>query len=141
MLCDLGLYPSSPPTLWCDNIGATCLFANPAFHARTKHIQIDFHFVRDRVASKTLHVRFIPSKDNPADIFTKTTASPYFSLLRTKFNVVCPPSHLRGRNEPSKEKFNEPSKEKFEQSTQGNTQRLQIAQSTQGNTQRLQISQ
>jgi hypothetical protein len=52
MLCDLGFYLSSPPTLQCDNIGATYLFANPTFHARTKHIEIDFHFVRDKVASK-----------------------------------------------------------------------------------------
>jgi hypothetical protein len=131
MLCDLGIFLSSPPTLWCDNIGATYLSANSAFHARTKHIEIDFHFIRDKVASKTLDVRFIFSKDNLAEILTKPTASPYFSLMRTKLNVVSPPSRLWGRNEPSKETI--------QQSTQGNTQRLQISQ--EGNTQRLQISQ
>jgi len=103
MLCNLGIFLSSPPTLWCDNIGATYLSANPAFHARTKHIKIDFHFVRDKVASKTFDVRFISSKDNIADIFTKPTSSPYFSLMPTKLNVVFPMSCLRGHNEPSME--------------------------------------
>jgi hypothetical protein len=97
MLRDLGLFLHSPPTLWCDNIDATYLSANPAFHAQTKHIEIDFHFVRDKVASKTLTVRFISSKDNLADIFTKPTSSPYFSLMRTKLNIVSPMFRLRGR--------------------------------------------
>jgi hypothetical protein len=59
MLRDLGLYHPSPPTLRCDNIGATYLSANPAFDARTKHIEIDFHFIHDKVASKTENFGFL----------------------------------------------------------------------------------
>jgi hypothetical protein len=58
--------------LWCDNLGATYLSVNPVFHARTKHIEIDYHFVRERVARKQLNVQFISTNDQLADGFTKT---------------------------------------------------------------------
>ena len=68
LLKELGVFLSSAPILFCDNIGATYLSSNPAYHARTKHIEIDYHFVRDRVASKTLMVKFLSSKDQLADV-------------------------------------------------------------------------
>jgi histone deacetylase 1/2 len=87
LLGELGVIQRSPPVLWCDNIGATYLFANPVFHARTKHIEIDFHFVRERIAQKLLDVRFISSKDQLADIFTKTLPLPQFTACRRNLNL------------------------------------------------------
>jgi hypothetical protein len=64
----------SPPTakLWCDNLGAKYLCVNLVFHAGTKHMEVDYHFVRERVAQKLLQIDFVSSGDQVADGFTET---------------------------------------------------------------------
>jgi len=95
LLQELGIGQSTPPILWCDNIGATYMSVNPVFHARTKHVEIDFHFVRDRVADKSLVVRFVPSSDQIADVLTKPLVSAKFQNFCYKLNVRSPPLILR----------------------------------------------
>jgi hypothetical protein len=72
LLTELGVQHPPVARLWCDNSGAKYLSANPVFHTRTKHIEIDFHFVRERVAQKLLDIRFIHTGDQGADGFTKS---------------------------------------------------------------------
>lgn len=100
LLHDLGVFLPLAPTLYYDNIGATYLSSNPVYHARTKHIEIDYHFVRDRVAKKTLQVRLLSSKDQIADILTKPLPTVHFYLLQNNLTVV-PPSRLPGAIEAS----------------------------------------
>jgi histone deacetylase 1/2 len=62
LLGELSVSLQEHPCLWCDNLGAMYLSANPVFHARTKHIEIDYHFTRERVADKLLDIKFISTK-------------------------------------------------------------------------------
>lgn len=88
LLKELRVCQPRPPVLWCDNLGATYLTANPVFHARTKHIEVDFHFVRERVAMGALDVRFISSNDQIADGFTKPATRNMLDRLRYNLNLV-----------------------------------------------------
>ena len=63
LLRELRIPQPRPPALWCDNLGATYLTANLVFHAHTKHTEVDFHFVREKVALGVLEVRFVSSAD------------------------------------------------------------------------------
>lgn len=42
----------SPPKIWCDNLGAIALSSNPIYHGRTKHVEIDYHFIREKILHK-----------------------------------------------------------------------------------------
>ena len=71
LLYELGTPIPRSPVLWCNNIGTTYLSSNPVFHAHTKHVEIDFHFVRDMVADGSLVIHFLSNHDQLANIFTK----------------------------------------------------------------------
>ena len=88
LLDELGISQSRVRILWCDNIGATYLSATPVFHARTKHIEVDYHFVRERVARKQLEVRIISSDDQVADGFTKAQLLRQLVEFRRNLNVT-----------------------------------------------------
>jgi hypothetical protein len=87
LLDELRVSQSKAAVLWCDNIGATYLSANPVFHARTKHIEVDYHFVRERVAQKLLNIKFISSGDQVADGFTKSLSTRQLEIFRRNLNL------------------------------------------------------
>ena len=87
LLYELGVKTPQAARLWCDNIGATYLSANPVFHAQTKHIEVDFHFVRERVAQKLLEIRFIPTGDQLADGFTKPLTERRLNEFKYNLNL------------------------------------------------------
>jgi histone deacetylase 1/2 len=88
LLTELRMQHPPAARLWCDNLGATYMTANPVFHARTKHIEIDFHFVRERVAQRLLEVRHIGTNDQLADGFTKPLPIAKLLQFRNNLNLV-----------------------------------------------------
>ncbi|KAI5348760.1 hypothetical protein L3X38_001647 [Prunus dulcis] len=79
VLADMHEFLPEPPLLHCDNLSALALSSNPVFHSRIKHLDIDFHFIQERVQSKDFHVQYIPTDDQVADVFTKGLHGPVFS--------------------------------------------------------------
>lgn len=93
----MGLEQKITPLLLCDNLSAVCLSANPMFHKRTKHFEVDYHYVRERVAMKKLEVRHIPASLQIADVFTESLGHEPFFKLCSKLGVSLPPPlSLRG---------------------------------------------
>lgn len=68
-------------TLLCDNPSATYLSINTVLHSRTKHVDLDYHFVQDHVATKALNVAFVSSRDQLVDILTKPLSTAWFTLF------------------------------------------------------------
>ncbi|CAL2229046.1 unnamed protein product [Prunus armeniaca] len=84
LLHELGHPITHHVILNCDNLSTTYLAANPDFHARTKHIAIDYHFVRERVALGSHQVCFMPSTHQLANVFTKGLPTDRFARLISK---------------------------------------------------------
>jgi hypothetical protein len=95
LLHELGFPLKVPPSLLCDNLGATHLSFNPVHHSKMKHIQIDLHFVRDQVQKGTLHVRRVFTQDQLADLLTKPLSRARTEFLRTKIGLTDGSSILR----------------------------------------------
>ncbi|KAM2593886.1 hypothetical protein TB1_042978 [Malus domestica] len=96
LLVDVGVSLSCSPTLWCDNISAISLAKNPLFHAQTKHVKIDYHYIREKVLSNAVIVQFVCSQDQIADICTKSLSTSRVLLLRDKLSLQLPTFSLRG---------------------------------------------
>jgi hypothetical protein len=80
--------PLSRSTLvYCDNVSAVYLSTNLMQHQRTKHVQIDLHFVRHLVAVGDVRVLHIPTTSQFADIFTKGLPSSTFAEFRSSLNI------------------------------------------------------
>jgi hypothetical protein len=78
----------SATVAFCDNISSVYMSRNPVHHRRTKHIELDIHFVREKVAIGELRVTHVPSARQLADVFTKGLPSALFFDFRDSLSVT-----------------------------------------------------
>ena len=87
LLRELRVPLSKATIVYCDNVSAVYLSTNPVQHQRTKHIDIDIHFVRDKVATGQIRVLHVPSSLQYVDIFTKGLPNSLFTDFRDSLRV------------------------------------------------------
>lgn len=71
LLTELQLYDDAPLQLYCDNQAAINIINDPVHHDRTKHVEIDIHFIKEKLDEGALQVSFVKSVDQLADVLTK----------------------------------------------------------------------
>ncbi|GKV48803.1 hypothetical protein SLEP1_g55595 [Rubroshorea leprosula] len=96
LLYELYFPVSFPTVLYCDNISALYMSTNPIQHQRTKHIEIDLHFVRDKVASQQVRLQYVSSRHQWADILTKALPIMPFRYLRGNLCILSNPAQIEG---------------------------------------------
>uniref|UniRef100_A0A1Y1N3K4 Reverse transcriptase Ty1/copia-type domain-containing protein n=2 Tax=Photinus pyralis TaxID=7054 RepID=A0A1Y1N3K4_PHOPY len=74
--------------LYVDNQSAIKLVKNPIFHKRTKHIDVRYHFIKEKFQNGDIKIEYVRSEDQLADILTKPLVSVKFNKLRTKLGMM-----------------------------------------------------
>jgi len=93
MLQDIQITCAPPISILCDNTSAISISKNLVMHFKTKHIPIKYHFLREQVFEQKVKLEYVPSKEQVADIFTKSLPRETFEYLRQKLGVVATSSY------------------------------------------------
>jgi len=87
ILSSLNVIHTTPMLLHCDSQAALHISHNPVFHDRTKHIEVDCHFVRDAIILGDIGLSFVPTNEQLADICTKALEKQQYSFLLRKLDI------------------------------------------------------
>jgi hypothetical protein len=88
ILTDLFNHEMNPTTIHCDNQSYVKLSENPVFHDKSKYIEIKYHYIKDMVQRKTVHVQYFSTHEQIADIFTKPLAKTKFEYFRERLGLM-----------------------------------------------------
>ena len=90
LMSELGLVSQKACQLFCDNKAAISIVENPVQHDRTKHVEVDRHFIKENIESGVVEFPFVRSEDQLADILTKAVGAKNFSKVLDKLSVGNP---------------------------------------------------
>ena len=88
LLSDLQQKIEEPTVICCDNMSAIAMTKNPVFHARTKHIELRHHFIRDLVGEGEIQLQFVSTNDQPADVLTKAATVDRMEWFKKQLKIT-----------------------------------------------------
>jgi len=88
LLSYLGQLVDVPVVIYCDNISSILLANNPVYHARTNHIEVHYHFIREKILANEIDLIHVSTKNQVADIFTKALGTNKLKKFRQMLGVL-----------------------------------------------------
>lgn len=88
LLTELQITNEDPMKIYCDNKSTISIARNPVHHDRTKHVEIDRHFIKEKIEGGIIDVKYIPTNLQIADILTKALPRGVFDLLSSKLGMI-----------------------------------------------------
>jgi hypothetical protein len=101
LLQDLEQLVDTHVVIYCDNINIILLANNPVYHVRTKHIEVHYHFIREKVLGQEIDFIHVSTKDQIVDIFTKFLGTDKLRKFRKMLSVLEMDLSLKGSVENS----------------------------------------
>ena len=87
LLADVGYVQEEATTIMCDNQGCILLAKNPTHHSRTKHIDVQHHFIREKLDGGEICLEYCPTQDMVADVLTKALAKERHQMLTKEMGL------------------------------------------------------
>ncbi|MCO5561331.1 hypothetical protein L7F22_014952 [Adiantum nelumboides] len=88
LMANLGAGQNTANTIYTDSQSGSAVTRNPVFHDRTKHIEVHYHFVKERLSAGELSLAYVPTQDNLAYLFTKALSHEKLEVFRKALSLL-----------------------------------------------------